>query len=233
MANRRMFSKSIVRTDRFLDMPQSVQNLYFHLGLEADDDGFITPRMIMRSLGSTEDDIRMLVAKNFVIPFETGVIVITDWKENNYIQKDRYIATKYNKEFSLLDCEKNVYKLDTQVRLELGKDRLGKSNNSLSKNKTIKYTDKDKELVELLHNTIISRYPHLSGKFNLEKDCEEMNKLHRLDKWSYEQIEYITRWSQQDDFWKQNILSVSKLRKQFDKLVIKSKGETKSKQWVV
>ena len=144
MANRRMFSKSIVRTDRFLDMPQSVQNLYFHLGLEADDDGFITPRMIMRSLGSTEDDIRMLVAKNFVIPFETGVIVITDWKENNYIQKDRYIATKYDKEFSLLDCEKNVYKLDTQVRLELGKDRLGKSNNSLSKNKTIKYTDKDK-----------------------------------------------------------------------------------------
>lgn len=97
-------------------------------------------------------------------------------------------------------------------------------------------SNKDKELVELLYNTIIDRYPHLEGKFNFEKDCEEMNRLHRLDNWTYEQIEYIARWSQEDSFWKQNILSVSKLRKQFDKLVIKAKeerSETKSKQWIV
>ena len=87
-----------------------------------------------------------------------------------------------------------------------------------------RFTNKDEELVKLLHNTIVERYPHLAGKFNFESDCEEMNKLNRLDGWSYEQIEYIAKWSQQDDFWKQNILSVQKLRKQFDKLVIKVKS---------
>lgn len=97
--------------------------------------------------------------------------------------------------------------------------------NITTSNKTIKYTQKDKENVELLHNTILERYPHLEKEFNFEKDCIEMNRLHRLDGWTYEQIESIARWSQQDDFWQQNILSVSKLRKQFNKLVIRAKSE--------
>lgn len=118
-----MFSKAIVRTDRFLDMPQSCQNLYFHLGIDADDDGFVSPKSVMRLVGSTDDDIKILISKNFLIPFESGVIVITDWKENNYIQSDRYKPTIFQKEYAELSCIHNVYKMDAQVRL--GKDRLG------------------------------------------------------------------------------------------------------------
>jgi hypothetical protein len=80
--------------------------------------------MIMRTLGSTEDDLRVLIAKGFAIPFERGVIVITHWKENNYLQADRYKTTIYQKEFKSLECIENVYILDTQVRLELGKDKV-------------------------------------------------------------------------------------------------------------
>ena len=100
MANRRMFAKSIIRTDQFLDMPQSAQNLYFHLGVEADDDGFVTPKVVMRMLGSTDDDLRLLVGKKFVIPFEGGVLVITHWRIHNEIRQDRYKPTIYQEEIS-------------------------------------------------------------------------------------------------------------------------------------
>lgn len=130
MAQRRMFSKSIARTDKFLDMPPSTQNLYFHLGIEADDDGFVSPKMVMRTLGCTDDEIKVLVAKGFVIPFESGVVVITDWKENNYIQADRYKPTVYQEEMNRLECIQNVYKLDTQVRI--GKDRVVKERKELN-----------------------------------------------------------------------------------------------------
>ena len=90
-----MFSKNVARTDLFLDMSQTAQNLYFHLGIDADDDGFVSPKMIMRMLGSTTDDLRILVAKGFVIPFEDGVIVIRHWRVNNEIRQDRYKETQY------------------------------------------------------------------------------------------------------------------------------------------
>ena len=118
-----MFSRTVTRNDRFLDMAPSTQNLYFHLGIEADDDGFVSPKMVMRTLGATDDELRMLAVKGFVIPFESGVVVITDWKENNYIQSDRYKPTVFTEEFKSLTCIQNVYKLDTQVRLGKSKIR--------------------------------------------------------------------------------------------------------------
>ncbi len=130
MAQRRMFSKTIIKTDNFIDMSQSAQNLYFHLGMEADDDGFVSPKMVMRVLGSTEDDLKILIVKKFVIPFESGIIVIRDWKQNNYIQSDRYTPTIYKEEYKLA-CEDPVYKLDTQVRLGKGsKDKVISKNYS-------------------------------------------------------------------------------------------------------
>lgn len=135
MAERRMFAKTIIDSDAFLDMPQSTQLLYFHLSMRADDDGFINnPKSIMRNVGCKEDDIRILSGKKFIIPFESGVVVIKHWKIHNYIQKDRYHETKYKEEKATLGTDENgaytkciqdVSKLDTQVRLELGKDRLG------------------------------------------------------------------------------------------------------------
>ena len=108
MANRRMFSKKVIDTDTFLDMPDSAQILYFHLALRADDDGFIaSPKMIMRMLGSSDDNMKLLVAKGYIIPFESGVCVIKHWRVHNYIQKDRYQETFYKYEKSLIDPDPN------------------------------------------------------------------------------------------------------------------------------
>lgn len=96
-----MFSKTIIEMDSFLDMSLSAQALYFHLGMRADDDGFVSPKMVMRMLGSTEDDLKILKAKGFIIPFDNGVIVIRHWKDNNYIRKDTYSPTIYQDELKL------------------------------------------------------------------------------------------------------------------------------------
>ena len=134
MAERRMFAKTIIDSDAFLDMPLSAQALYFHLSMRADDDGFINnPKKIQRMIGASDDDCKLLVMKRFVITFESGVIVIKHWRIHNYIQKDRYKPTIYAEEKSMLsvkdnkaytECIHNVSALDTQVRveLELGKD---------------------------------------------------------------------------------------------------------------
>jgi len=126
MAQKRMFSLDIVDTDKFLDMPLSTQALYFHLGMRADDDGFVgSPRKITNLIGAAPDDMKILISKGFVIPFESGVCVITDWKVNNHIQKDRYKPTIYADEMETLELSRNgkyVFRiqngsnLDPQVR---------------------------------------------------------------------------------------------------------------------
>ena len=139
MAERRMFAKSIIDSDVFLDMPLSAQALYFHLSMRADDDGFINnPKKIMRFIGASDDDIKILIAKRFILDFESGVVVVKHWLIHNYIQKDRYKPTNYFEEKNTLFIDKNkaytkrdtgqciqdVYNMETQVRL--GKVRKGK-----------------------------------------------------------------------------------------------------------
>ena len=103
-----MFSKSIVLSDNFLDMPASSRCLYFTLGMLADDDGFVnSPKSIMRQCGATEDDMKILIAKYFLIPFESGVVVIRQWRINNYLRSDRYTETKCIEEKSQLYIEKD------------------------------------------------------------------------------------------------------------------------------
>ena len=108
MAERRMYAKTIVLSDAFLDMPMSARCLYFTLGMLADDDGFVNaPRSIMRQCGSSDDDMRILISKKFVIIFETGVIVIKHWRINNYLRNDRYVETKYVEEKARLTIDEN------------------------------------------------------------------------------------------------------------------------------
>lgn len=116
MSEKRMFSKQIVESDAFLDMPLSTQALYLHLGMSADDDGFINaPKRIQRSIGASDDDLKLLIAKNFIIPFETGVVVIKHWLINNYIRADRKKDTAYPEEMALLTVKENgSYKLNSQ-----------------------------------------------------------------------------------------------------------------------
>lgn len=108
MAERRMFAKTIVDSDAFLDMPMSSQNLYFHLSMRADDDGFINnPKKIQRMIGASDDDMKILCAKAFVIPFESGIVVIKHWRISNYIRSDRYKPTVYQEEFHQLEVKPN------------------------------------------------------------------------------------------------------------------------------
>ena len=149
MAQRRMVSLKIVDTDKFLEMPQTAQCLYFHLLVRADDDGFIgSVRKIMRILGNTDDDLKILIAKQYVIPFQSGVCVIKDWLIHNYIRSDRYNETIYKNEKLLINKgedasyelkNKNgkpnviplVDKRETQVRL--GKNSIDKEKNKFKK----------------------------------------------------------------------------------------------------
>jgi len=141
MAERRMFAKTIIDSDAFLDMPISTQALYFHLSMRADDDGFINnAKKIQRMIGCSDDDLKILLSKNFVIPFESGVCVIKHWKIHNLIQKDRYKPSVYLDEKAKLslknnnvytmdtNCIHNVSSLDSQVRVgkvSLVKSRVG------------------------------------------------------------------------------------------------------------
>ena len=143
MAERRMFAKSIVLSDAFLDMPMSARCLYFTLGMLADDDGFVgSPKAIMRQCGASADDMSVLLAKRYVLTFESGVIVIKHWRMNNYLQNDRHKDTTYLEELSTLTidekgayterektaCIQNVY----TDKDSIGKDSIGKYSNNMS-----------------------------------------------------------------------------------------------------
>jgi len=121
MANRRMFSKSITNSSQFLMMPSSSQNLYFHIGMNADDDGFCEHFAIMRMTDSKPDDLKILQAKNFVNVFDDRVLIILDWKENNYLRPDRYTPSKYLEVY-----KKELKRLSSGIpKVDPGKDRLG------------------------------------------------------------------------------------------------------------
>ena len=142
MAERRMFAKTIIDSDAFLDMSVTARLLYYDLSMRADDDGFVnSTKKIMRMVGASEDDLRMLAMRKFIIPFDNGVVVIKHWRIHNYIRKDRYNETTYSEQKELLEFDENgAYRLIEKQRLtdgipmvdqrltqvRLGKDRLGK-----------------------------------------------------------------------------------------------------------
>jgi hypothetical protein len=166
MANRRMFAKQIIDTDFFMELPATSQMLYFHLALRADDDGFVgSPKRILRLTDASEDDYKLLLAKDFLIPFDSGVCVIKHWRIHNYIQKDRYNKTIYKNELSQLERDENgaytecihdVYMMDTQVRL--GKVRLGKVSKESVKRKAIYTTIEGYPVNETTHNKLVESY---------------------------------------------------------------------------
>lgn len=173
MANRRMFSLSVIDTDKFLELPASAQALYFHLGMRADDDGFIaSPKKIVAITNSGMDDLRLLVAKGYLIPFESGVVVVTHWKQHNYIPSDRYKKTIYKDERSQLSLCDNVYKLDTgciqdvshlDTQDRLGKDSIGKVN--INTNCASDNAPKARQSeINTFFESIWSLYPNKKGK---------------------------------------------------------------------
>lgn len=196
MAQRRMFSRKITETDHFLEMPLSSQALYFHLNMGADDEGFIDKaKTIQRTIGASDDDMKLLIAKGFLIPFESGVVVIRHWRIHNYIQADRFQATIHQDEKEQLEfdkskiasikpldqCIQNVYKMDTQVRLgedSLDKDRLDKINNL--------YSDEaeKKSLPQIIKSSTV--------KIN-DRQIQQIQEYIGLDNMTVEMIDYAVQ----------------------------------------
>lgn len=116
MAQKRMFDKIITNDDNFLEMPNSTQALYFHLSMNADDDGFVNNwKSIMKITGTKEDDLKILISKSYLIPFDSGILVIKHWRINNYLRGDRYRPTQFQKEFNMLENHENkAYQLKSE-----------------------------------------------------------------------------------------------------------------------
>ena len=171
-----MFAKTIVLSDAFLDMPMSARNLYFTLGMLADDDGFVNaPRSIMRQCGASDDDMKLLIAKKFVLIFESGVIVIKHWRINNYLRGDRHTETKYAEEMARLSLDENgaytrlasgipsAYQSVYPGKDSIGKDSVDKDSvdkDSIDNNSFSKEEKQEKEESEEMRKAreIIDRY---------------------------------------------------------------------------
>jgi len=245
MANKRMFSKQITSSDAFVDMPASSQLLYFHLNMEADDDGFVgNPKRVVRMLNVSDDDFKILIAKRFILAFENGVIVIKHWLLHNAVRKDMYQQTQYlDEKNTLMIKDNNVY---TEVRNEsvtsplhrldkirLDKIRLESEVSDEIETKPVKFSVDDVRMVDLLVSLIQQNTPSWSIRGSPDKWAEDINKIHRIDGRTYEQIEYMIRWTQKDSFWSQNILSASKLREKFNDLIPRLKGRVKELNYIL
>lgn len=190
MAERRMFTQKIIDSDAFLDMPLTTQALYFHLNMRADDDGFINnPKKICRMIGASEDDLKLLIAKRFVLAFEKGVIVIKHWRMHNLIRKDRYSPTQYEDEFMSLDIKDNGSYTEKMPQIQgieeygnqmatswqpvgnqmatqdrLGKDSIGEV--SLGKSSIVKDSIGEKEEVKEEKNSTTNTCKQVAALFN-------------------------------------------------------------------
>lgn len=168
MAQKRMFDKAITNSDDFLELPDSSQVLYFHLSMNADDDGFVNNwKSIMKMTGTKEDDLKMLVFKSFVIPFDSGVIVIKHWRINNFLRKDRHIETKYKEELNMLTCDSNnEYILkDNNTLVNQRSTQYSIEENSIDKNNIYTSTKNvDDEIFNQEFERLWIIYPKKQGK---------------------------------------------------------------------
>lgn len=173
MANKRMFCLDIVNSDAFLDMPLSAQALYFHLGMRADDDGFIgNPKSIQRLAGASQDDLMLLITKRFLIAFDNGVIAIKHWKINNYIQNDRKKDTVYIELLNNLEVKENgsyteKNKMDTVCIQDVSEmdsqnsiDKISIDKDSIEIDNSCSSNDEASEFFE----KIWKEYPNKKGK---------------------------------------------------------------------
>lgn len=188
MAQKRMFTMKIVDSDAFLDMPATTQCLYFHLNMRADDDGFIgNPKRIMKIIGASEDDLRLLIAKRFVLTFEDGVIVIKHWRMHNTLSRDRYAETSYTDEKKMLLLKDNgSYSLtggnpidDTRLIERSGRQTQQRRNKDATKTHSDKGLDIDKDIESDKDNNLIVSKDTIR-QTDVRRVIEEWNKLQEV-----------------------------------------------------
>lgn len=230
-----MFSKEVVCSDVFLDMPPSTQLLYFQFGMEADDDGFIgSPNKLIRAFGANKDEMKILISKGFMIPFETGVIVIRHWKENNQIRSDRYKETIFSEEKSLLTERKNGWyelgipktnQMETQYSIgkgRLGKVRKGKDTSDVPSQDIVQVIDSFKEVNQSYGKWYANQTQRLAitrliENQTLEKVLKVINLLPKTNGMQY--MPTITTPLQLEDKWSQ-----------LESSLLKKKNEIESKR---
>jgi hypothetical protein len=244
MANKRMFSQDIICSEEFTSMPLSSQALYLQLGIRADDDGFVQPKQVMRTVNASEDDLKILLAKRFLISFENGVVVIKHWLIHNLIRGDRYKATRFLEQKNLLKIKENkAYteidgvgrqignQLATQSRVEevsIDKDSISEET---SQDKSIK-ENKNKEITEIIE---------LFGIFNQNNYSWFKNKTQRedikwlIEKYTLEKVKkaiYLTAFAFNDSFYP-SISTPHELREKLAKMKKYWQGkEIKDKRFI-
>jgi len=211
MAQKRMFDKTITNSDEFLELPDSSQVLYFHLSMNADDDGFVNNwKSILRMTGTKQDDLKLLITKSFVIPFDSGVIVIKHWRINNFLRKDRHIDTKYKEELNMLVCDSNnEYILkDDNLLVNQRSTQYSIEENSIDNNNIYTSTKNvDEEILNQEFEKLWVIYPKKQGKKDALKHFIKARKkgidfetiLNGLEKYN----EHIKRTNKESKYIKQ------------------------------
>src|SRR3990167_5611514 len=240
MANKRVFCLKKVYKDAFLEMPQTSQLLYFHLAMRADDDGFVAnPKKVMRMIGSQDDDFKVLLAKRFILTFDSGICVIKHWLIHNLIRVDRYSETQWIKEKQMLviDEKTKKYSLNkpkipvipsgnqVQPQVRLGKVRLSTNvDKEKAPVKKVRNPDID-ELITFLKETLGLKLLDGSEKMNRRFALLALKKF--KDK---ETIKQIIQVAAQNDFWKNKVTDFKGLYYQGVKIAA-SLQDKKKNQW--
>lgn len=199
MAQKRMFSLSVTDTDQFLEMPITSRLLYYELGMRADDDGFIDDwKKILKFTGLAEDDMKILMAKDFVIPFESGIIVIKHWRLNNYIRNDRHHPTTHQKELSQLYVDNDIYELESTGNTEMlpgGCQVAYRDKNRLDKNRLDKNSIYTPSEVKASSGDVAKASKHKYGKYKhvLLKDQELQTLKEDFSNWE-ELIDFLDEY---------------------------------------
>ena len=202
MARKRMFDSEIINQDSFLDLPMEAKALYFLLGMEADDEGFVSPRKVLRLHGGSNDSLKILVAKQFVIPFNTGVVVITDWKRNNYLNKNKLKETIYQEEkkqltFNQVTERYELIEVSNSNGLTKVKTEFNNSLTSIEENRVVESSIEENSSSSVKNNLYNSEVEKLQqtiietiGNTNINniKEC-----IDYLEKLPIELIEYALR----------------------------------------
>jgi len=199
MAQKRMFDKRVVSSDKFIDLPHSSKALYFMAGMEADDKGFFQPRKLQRMCGFNEDDFKILIAKGYFITFDSGVMVVTDWNKNNWLDSRRVVETEYVEELNMLKMINDKYELI--IEKGIAKQMLSQNSieeNSIEENSIYSPAKQDKipykEIVDYLNNKINSNYKdtsketrkHIKARYNEGFTIEDFKKVIdiKVNEWS-------------------------------------------------
>lgn len=188
MAQKRMFDRAVIDTDKFMDLPVSAKALYFLLGMEADDEGFVSYKKVIRIHGGNEDDIKVLEAKNFVIKFNSGVVVITDWRKNNWLDSRRIKSTEYVTEKELLAISK-----DNQYVLSKRLADVKPEENSIEENRTEQNSISSEQSSQV--NKIMDIFYKFNPLTNYGNTTQRRAIQDLLVKFSLDELEAIVKYA--------------------------------------